>query len=120
MSHSKRIEGKTLIVETKGQGPTIDEVKEFSKLLFEFALKNNCKNILADDREQICSLSDLELFELGEYHASSMPAILKFAVVTTTQNIKRINLWENTAFNRGRNVKVFDDINTAKKWLNEE
>ena len=87
--------------------------------MFERCLKNSCDKILADDKLQDNVLSDIELFELGEYHAHIMPSIIRMAVVSKPAHLEKLKLWENVCVNRGANVKVFINDEDAEKWLNQ-
>lgn len=119
MESNYRIENKTLYITTEGINSNLDDVKQFSHSMFELCLRNSCNKILADDRLQENNLSDFELFELAEYQSHIMPAIIKMAIVTNKKQLEKVRLWESTGRNRGAKVKLFIDLETADKWLNE-
>lgn len=114
------VKNQTLYFITNGKDAPLEDLKQLRRNMFATCLKNNCKKILADDRAQEFSLSDLDFFELGEYHAGTQPAIVKLAVVCKEKDLQKMKLWENVAFNRGANVKTFTGIEPAEEWLNKD
>lgn len=117
MEITSKIENRTLFITLKGKGSDLEGVKKFSKEMFERCLKNSCNKILLEYGVENLNLTDVELFELGEYHAHIIPSIIRVAVVRDDYT-ERLKLWEDVCVNRGANVKVFTDYESAGEWLN--
>lgn len=59
---------------------------------------------------------DIDRFYIGEAAAKVFEQKIKLAIVWHKQLINKF--CENVAVNRGARLKVFDDVDAAKNWLN--
>lgn len=119
MESKHRIENKILIVTTNGVTPSLSEIKTISKEMVELSLMSSCNKILLDDRQLSYSLTDVELFELGEYNVHIIPSIIRMAIVCAEKYYNKLKLWESISFSRGINVKIFLDFKAAQDWLTQ-
>lgn len=92
---------------------------EFTKAAITAFEKYQSHRILLDVRQAVSKLTTVDIFnspkaaqELG------ISARSKIAVVYQIQS-EDYYFFENTSFNRGLNLKLFTDIQAARKWLIE-
>lgn len=77
----------------------------------------NCNRLLNDMSSATIDVSFAELFESPQImEESRIPPTLKRALVVP-HSFKDFRFLETVSRNRGHNLRVFYDINEAKKWL---
>lgn len=75
------------------------------------------RRVLADVRSMSGALPDMDRFEIGVYAAEKLTGVERFAVLASVEH--RINrFFEDTARNRGLQVRVFLDEAEALAWTN--
>ena len=83
--------------------------------LIDECLAKNCKLVLVDARDLRIRLDTMEIFRAGEDAAALRSYGLRVALVAREEMIDPF--FEDVTFNRGGNVGVFTDIDTARDWL---
>lgn len=64
------------------------------------------------------NISTLERFNIAKVYAKSFSGSnIKFSMVANTEIINPNSFFETVASNRGVNVRVFTDLDEARKWL---
>ena len=124
MPHSIRYDTETQIVEVTNQGTvTLAGFKEIFSEALELAAKNGACPILSNYRGATLALSTVELYNLHklfEEVATSLgldPQRLKRALIPSDQP-DGFRFFETVSENRGYvNVRVFHDVDDAKRWL---
>lgn len=126
MSHTIIYNSESQAVEVKIQGKlSSHEVKGIVSELFQIAKVNNCYLILNDSREAILNLSTMDIYELpkiiSDIAASMGLKIHHFQrAAVVVRDYDEFKFFENVTFNQGQNLKLFQDIDEAKKWLSEK
>jgi len=65
-------------------------------------------------------LDTIETYEVAGQELPSQPnarRLIRSAILDHSENLERIRFFETVAINRGLTVKVFDDEETAVRWL---
>lgn len=78
-------------------------------------LETNCMNYLLDISEVIGNIPKMDRFHLAEYISGLWEHSIRVAVVYRAEEIDKF--FENAAVNRGVQVIVVPDVQTAVKWL---
>jgi hypothetical protein len=126
MSHAINYNPESQTVELMAQGNfTLLDVKGIVSELLQVAKVNNCHLILNDSRKAKLDLSTMEIYGLPKMIADLAAAagldIHDFqraaVVVSDYDNYK---FFETVTYNQSQNMKVFQDIDIARKWLSEK
>jgi len=126
MSHIISYTSELHVVESKVQGElTLDEVKEIITEIVIIAKEKACNLILSDFREATLRLSTIQIYELPKIPtkilASSGLNILRCKrEIVEAEGLNDYSFYENVMVNRGQKVRVFTNIDKAKKWLSEK
>ncbi len=99
---------------------TIELIGEIAPEVGRMSTETGCFRLLNDMSETTIDIATLELFDspkiMDDSHVSR--AIKRALVVPPT--FKEPRFLENVSRNRGHNLKVFKNIEEAKKWLFDE
>ena len=123
MPHTVTYNSETHVVETKASGNlTLDEAKELISDIGQVCVENNCFLCLSDYREATLKLSTLDIYSiprlLSKILASmGLPANRVKRAVVVAKNIEDFEFYETVTLNSGQNIKLFQDMDEAKKWL---
>ena len=112
-------ENGVLIVRLSGTFPNEllrSEQNLFQPLIDECETRN-CKLALVDARNLHVNFSTMSIFRSGEDAAVLNRFGVRVALVAREDMLDPF--FEDVAFNRGGNVGVFTDIDTARTWLQE-
>ena len=107
-----------LFVKVKGKR-SVDSIKEATTQIVEKCNKHKCTKVLVDVRDFTERIYFSEIFDLV---SKSLPEIInhkinKVAIVDIDGHDFNKQFFENVAINRGHNVKIFTDMNSALQWL---
>jgi hypothetical protein len=123
MSHIIIYTEELHVVESKVQGDlSLDEVKEIITEIAIIAKEKACNLILSDFREATLRLSIIQIYELPIITANIFASLglnileCKRALVAA-EGLNDYSFHENVMVNRGHKLKVFTNIDKAKKWL---
>lgn len=95
------------------------DLNKTTAALIKAQQKYGSHRILLDHRQAIPELSTVEIFQRPKIAKSLGLSILsKIAVIYGVQE-EDYRFFETTSFNQGFNMKLFTEINTAKRWLIE-
>jgi hypothetical protein len=126
MSHTIIYNSESQAIELKVSGRfTSHDVKEIISELLQVAKENNCYFILNDFREAIVNLSTMKIYELPQI-ISDIAASMGLKIhhfqraAVVVRDYDEFKFFENVTFNQGQNLKLFQDIDEAKKWLSEK
>jgi hypothetical protein len=111
------IKGDTLYVTTTGIDDNLEEVASYGRALLAIAKETGCKQILADERELIYTLSDVDTFLLAEGASQEARSLRKIAVVCDSKFLDDGKFYETVTTNRWLKLLVTDDYAQAKAWL---
>lgn len=97
-----------------------DELEKAREAAIQMCEKTQTKCILVDLREAELNLSRSDTIGIADSSALTMPKHIKSAVLKKEGqpgHDAMLNFYELASHNRGRDVRVFDDMDTAEKWL---
>jgi hypothetical protein len=86
----------------------------------ELGKKLETFNFLADCRNLSGGHTLFDLYDLSDDTANffkTYPAKEALLLPSTESNIDKVRFWETTCINRGMNVKIFNDRDSAIAWL---
>ena len=123
MPHTVTYNPETHIVETKAHGNlTLEEAKELIFDIGQACAENNCFLCLSDYRDVTLKLSTLDIYSIPQILSDKLasmglPANKVKRAVVIAKDIRDFEFFETVTINRGQNIKLFQDIDEAKKWL---
>ena len=125
MSYITSYNSKTHVIESKFvQNLNFVEVKGFISDGALISKENNCPFFLSDYRQVRLKLSTIEIFKVpqlmqGEFASLNLRVNRLIRAVVAAEDLKDYLFYETAAINRGQHLKVFTNIDEAKKWLSE-
>ena len=101
---------------------TPEELKQSAAETLDLARSHNIVRVLADTRGLQGGHSLADLYFLSDWLVQKQAFRLREAVLMPVSAAVQDNarLWETACFNRGLNVKVFNDRDAALTWLLEK
>ncbi len=96
----------------------LSSLKEVIDAIKDAQEKYNATKILVDVTGLSGELVELDRFRAGEYAADVLPRNIRFAMLADEVRINKF--FENVATNRGLNVIVISDRQSALDWLLKE
>ena len=123
MLHKVTYDENSKIITIKYWGNiSLPDLKSGSRDAAQQIIDYKCHHILVDSREVDFKLSTLEIFDLPKTFSDILSEfgleLRKIKRALLVAHIKNdYQFVETVAINRGYLVKLFDDINEARKWL---
>ena len=125
MPHKVTYNLETHIVESEINGDlSLDESIELITSIGRACAENNCSLCLSDYRGATLNLSVFELYDVPNKLSNILDSLglsahkIKRAIVVS-ENVKDFRFYETVTLNNGQRIKMFQDINEARKWLLE-
>ena len=127
MPHTINYNPEEHIIEVKVQGTVnLDEFKEIFSQATQLAKEIECFHILSDFREAMTiKLSTWEIYDMPKILSGiSTPAGIsasrfKRAIVIALKDTADTKFAETVTKNQGQNAMIFQDVDEAKKWLED-
>jgi hypothetical protein len=125
MAHTVRYNPDLQIIVTWTQGEvTLSESKEIISEIIQLAVAQNCFLCLGDFRDETIKLSTLEIYDLPKIisnasTAQGIPASRFKRAIVVKQGWNDFHFYETVTLNHRQNIKLFEDIEEAKRWLLE-
>lgn len=119
IKYSFKVDHEILMVKASGKDGSLEEAQDYAKAIIDAAIKSNCTKVLCDESELVYTLSASETYELAQTTAFDAPKIARTAIITLPEYKEIVEFWETVALNRGLLIRVFFNIESAKKWLTE-
>ena len=126
MTHTVTYNPVLGVIETVGQGKlTFSEAKEIITDITKIAVEKDCFLCLSDYRHAIIEMSILEIFNIPRILADIVtsfglyPAKFKRALIVE-KSLSDFEFFETVSVNIGHHIRLFHDIDEAKKWLFEK
>lgn len=110
-------EGNYLIVKASGKDDNLAQVKEYGIAVITAAVASEAYYILCDETELEYSLDVFDTFESARFIAEHAPRIAKVAIVCNPKQMHDAEFWETVAVNRGLQIRVFQNMDSANSWL---
>ena len=124
-SYSVSYTPKTHCVEITFRGVLdMSTVEKSRSEVAKLVKQHHCFSVLADLRECTSSLSTFDIFEQPQRTSEKLAAEgfqtyqFKRALVVEHE-VKNASFFETVAINRGHNVRLFHDLEEARRWLSE-
>jgi hypothetical protein len=123
MPHTIQYNATAGVVEAIFQGNlTLNEAKNYINEVTQICKEHDCLLILNDYREATLNLSTMEIHGLPQIISERFTLTKHFAyqlkrAIVVARDLNDWNFFENVTINSGQTVKVFYDMDEAKKWL---
>lgn len=126
MTHSVTYNRELGIIETRAQGKLmLSEAKEIISEIAQIALEQNCFLCLSDYRKATIEMSTLQIYDIPRILSDIVisfglhPGKFKRAIIAK-ESLIDYQFFETVTMNIGQNIRLFQDIDKAKKWLFEK
>ncbi|MDM7926783.1 MAG: hypothetical protein QUS35_12275 [bacterium] len=117
IDYSMTIRRGILFVKARGRDDRLEDVEAYSRAVLAEAVASGCTKVICDETELVYSLNLVDTYELAEFISAHAPGVGRAAVVCNPGQIQDASFWENVAVNRGLQVRVFPDLNSAETWM---
>jgi hypothetical protein len=106
----------------RGIEGSIEEDKQTTLDLIRACKESGCDLLLVDDREVTYTISTISLYELAKFYYDShfQREVRKVALVPNPVFKEDNAFYETAVRNRGLNLRVFYDFESAAAWLNAD
>ena len=125
MTHTTAYNPAAGMIETVAQGPiTSSEAKEIISEIIQAAIENDCFFCLTDYRQAIIDMSTSDIYNIPKIISNKQASTglylknFKRAIVVE-KGLKDFQFLETVTLNMGQHIKLFTDMDEAKKWLFE-
>lgn len=112
-----RADGDLLRVVASGRDHDLDEVMAYGAAVLDAVISAGCHRVLCDERAMEYAIGTVDTYELAKYTAEHARGVAKVAIVCRRGQEEDAEFWEDVAVNRGLQVKVFQRIEDAERWL---
>lgn len=112
-------EKDVLVVETTGFDENVKEVMLYGKSVVDECRNGNFKRLLCNELQLEYRLGIFDTFALAKYISQFAAEIGRAAIVCNEKYFVDTKFWETAAVNRGLEVRVFKDMETARQWVEE-
>lgn len=119
MSIEYRIDAANDILKVKSRGICEDlaELKKYLLGIHDIVMSTGSTRVLVDESQLEYALSTFQTYESGCFVAENAPRTIKIAIVSRSEGWEDSKFWETVVVNRGLNVKIFKDLQSAEKWI---
>lgn len=111
------VDGRLLSITAKGTDDNLEEVGNYARAVLGLSMKNNCNQIICDERELEYTLSTLDTFTLAESASREARNLDKIAIVCQQKQLRDGKFYETVSTNRGLSVFVTSSKDQAMEWL---
>lgn len=112
-----RVEHDVLLVRASGEDDDLAGVRAYGQAVIEAALQAGVHRVLCDERELHYRIGIGDTWAAATALAEAVPAIARVALVSAPEAVAMARFWEDTAFTRGLQCRVFLDVEAARRWL---
>jgi hypothetical protein len=99
---------------------TIELIREIAPKVASMFEKTNCRRLLNDMSATTIDISIEQLYNSPKIMDKSGIMRNTCRALVVPSSFEESEFLENTTINRGHNLKIFKDIEAAKKWLFDE
>jgi len=115
--YTTKIIGDILYVEACGSDKSLVDVEVYASSLLKICIDNNIQHVLCDESAVTTELSSLDTYEIGLFLSRFVPTSLRIAIVFDANTSFDLRFFESMLVNRGQQIRIFNDIASAKGWL---
>lgn len=114
--------GDTLFAIGHGVETSVEENKQITLELIRTCRQHGCDRLLVDDTDVAYTSSTLSLYEMAKFYNDShfQREVRKVALVPNPTYKEDNTFYETVVRNRGLNLRVFYDLESAAAWLNAD
>jgi hypothetical protein len=112
------VNGELLSAKAWGSHDDVEDVTEYGAALVAAGVEAECTKALLDERLLDHDLGEGDVYFLAERYSSSVPKLVRAAILFDQSHAGNIRFWETCAMNRGLSVRVFKSRASALSWLN--
>ncbi len=117
MPEKVEYDAQTKLIRVRAWGAgTIEEWIASRKQVVELHNEHGAEQLLVDARDQDSAPSTLDIFDFG----SDWPPRIRTAILVGERTKEDVEFLETVAFNRGKQMRVFDNEVDALNWLREQ
>ena len=123
MTHLVAYNSELGVIETIAQGKlTLSEAKEIISEIAHIAIEKNCFLCLSDYREATMEMSTFQIHEVPKVLSSIVtslglrPSQFRRAILAE-KSFQDYYFFETVTLNAAQNIRLFQDMDEAKKWL---
>lgn len=109
-----------LLVTASGQDDNPEQVIAYGRAVIDLAIRHGAERILCDERQLEYRLGTVDTFRAAETIAAMAPRVARVAIVCSPQDFEDGKFWETVAVNRGLHVRVYTDIDKARRWVSKD
>ncbi len=117
IEYSFKPQGELMLVTASGHDDSLEDTIDYGMAVLKACLENQCTRVLCDERELEYRLGTVDTYQLAETAVQAAPKLVRIAIVIGPENLEDAAFYETVAKNRGLSVKVFQEMNEARKWL---
>jgi hypothetical protein len=110
-------DGDILFVRATGADDGQGEVEKYIVAIMKAALDEGVQRILCDETGIVTRLDTLETFEIGTFLSRTTPPSFRIAIIYDPATWFDFRFFESVAVNRGTQLRIFTDFETARNWL---
>jgi hypothetical protein len=126
MTHTVTYHPALGVIETVAQGNlTLSEAKEIISEITQLAVEKDCFLCFSDYRKATMEMSTTQIYDIPEILSGIVtsfglrPSKFKRAIIAD-KSLKDYQFFETVTLNMGQHIRLFQDIDEAKKWLFEK
>ena len=126
MTHTVTYNPELGVIETDAQGNlSLSEAKEIISAITQIAIEKDCFLCLSDYRKATIEMSTLQIYDIPKILSDIVtsfglpPSKFKRAIIAE-KGLRDYQFFETVTLNMGQHVKLFQDMDEARKWLCEE
>ena len=126
MTHTVTYNPALGVIETVAQGNlNLSEAKEIMSAITQIAMEQDCFVCLSDYRKATIAMSTFEIYEIPNILSEIVtsfglpPSKFKRAIIAD-KSLEDYQFFETVTLNMGQHIRLFQDMDEAKKWLFEK
>lgn len=125
MPHTISYNPQYRMIETKFWGELgMDDARQIIEGILQAAGEHGCFLCLSDYREAILKLSTMQIYEvpriISDVSNSLGVGAHQFKRALVVKNLEDFRFFETVTWNQGQTLKLFLDIDEARRWLLED
>lgn len=114
-----QVDGEVLRVKASGVDDSLQEVQAYGLAIIDIATRAGTRLVLCNERELRYRLALGDTWAAATHLAEAVPQLARLALLHSPDVAEIVQLWENTARNRGLECRAFTDPKAAQRWLTQ-
>jgi hypothetical protein len=105
--------------EAQGFDEDLEDVMQYGVAIINMCKAGKFTRILCNELDLEYRLGVFDTYKSAQFMAENIPYVGHAAIVCSAKFMADAAFWETVAVNRGLSVRVFKDMETARRWLEE-